>query len=215
MTYEGAPPDGQERFRWRTDEGDLGLPAWIAISLVIAVVVLGFGAWWTFGLGRGGPMDGGASDGGMGQMEDAPRFPPVRGHYAGEEILFVHTEASDEQVADMLTRMMASPVIVVPSLADVPASALGSVYVFTNGIEPDGPRGPFGFQPDVFDSAPGDEDYSPLRTLNLVTWQDEGAAEVLRSADDVRAAIDDGRVTVEQPGVVVNMPLLTWPGGER
>lgn len=218
MTYEGAPPEGQEnRFRWRTAEGGLALPAWIAIGVAIAVVVLGFGAWWTL-TGRGTAMDGDGMDaGGMGgvEMEDAPRIPPVHGFYAGEEIFFVHTEVSDEEVSQLLVGMMDSPVPVVPALADVPASVLGNVYVFTNGVQTDGPRGPMGFQPDVFDSAPGDEDYSPLRALNLVTWQDEGEAEVLRSAEDVQAAIDDGRLTLEQPGVVVNMPFLTWPGGER
>lgn len=220
MTYQGAPPEGREsRFRWRTAERGLALPAWIAIG--IAVAVLGFGAWWTFAPGRGAPMDGTGMGGpamggdGMGEMGDAPAIPPVHGSYDGQEILFLHTEASDQQVADMLTGMMGSPVLVVPHLAEVPESALGNVYVFTNGIEPDGPRGPFGFQPDVFDSAPGDEAYSPLRALNLVTWEDAGAAEVLRSAAEVQAAIDGGRLTVEQPGVVVNMPFLSWPGGER
>lgn len=218
MTYEGAPPEGSEnRFRWRTAEGGLALPAWIAIGVVIAVVVLGFGAWWTFVAGRGTAMDGGMDGGGMGgmDMEDAPLIPPVHGFYAGEEILFVHTEASDQQVADMLTNMMGSPVLLVPALADAPKSASGKVYVFTNGVQPDGARGPFGFQPDVFDSAPGDQAYTPLRAVQLVSWQYEGAAEVLRSAEEVQAAIDDGRLTVEQSGVVVNMPFLTWPGGER
>lgn len=217
MTYEGAPPEESEnRFRWRTAEGGLTLPAWIAIGVAIAVVVLGFGAWWTFVAGRGTAMNG-VGSGGMGgmEMEDAPDIPPVHGLYAGEEIFFVHTESSDQEVADMLTGMMESPVLVVPALADVPESALGNVYVFTNGVQPDGPRGPFGFQPDVFDSAPGDEGYSPLRALNLVTWHDENAAELLRSTDEVQAAVDDGRLTVDQPGVVVNMPFLTWPGGER
>ena len=162
-------------------------------------------------MGMGGP----AASPSMAEMEDAPRFPPVHGFYEGQEVLFIHSEASDQQVADMLTGMMGSPVLVVPSLADVPQSALATVYVFTNGVQPDGPHGPFGFQPDVFDSAPGDDDYSPLRAINLVTWRDEGAADVLRSAEEVQAAIDDGRLTVERPGVVVNMPFLTWPGGER
>lgn len=217
MTYERVPPEGSEgRFRWRTAEGGLALPAWIAIGVAIAVVVLGFGAWWTFVAGRGTAMDGGMDGGGMGgmEMEDAPRIPPVHGFYAGEEIFFVHTEASDQAVADMLSGMMGSPVLVVPQLADVPESARGTVYVFTNGVQPEGARGPFGFQPDVFDSAPGGEAYTPLRAVNLVTWQDEGAAEVLRSAGEVQAAIDDGRLTVEESGVVVNMPFLTWPGGE-
>jgi hypothetical protein len=217
MTYEGPAPEGSEnRFRWRAAEGGLALPAWIAIGVVIAVVVLGFGAWWTFGLGRGEAMDGGMGgmDGG-GMDGQGPQVPAVHGFYAGEEILFLHTEASDQGVADMLTGMMGSPVLLVPPLAEVPASVLGTVYVFTNGVQPDGPRGPFGFQPDVFDSAPGDEGYSPLRAISLVAWADPADASVFRSADEVEAAIADGRLSLEEPGVVVNMPFLRWPGGER
>lgn len=69
----------------------------------------------------------------------------------------------------MLGAMMASPVVVVPTLADAPESARATVYVFANGVQPDGPRGPMGFQLDVFDSAPGDAGYSPLRGLAVVT----------------------------------------------
>ncbi len=76
-------------------------------------------------------------------------------------------------------------------------------------------EGPFDFQADVFDSPPGAEGYSPLRTLNLVTWKNEQAARELRSAAEVKAAAEKGEVTIERPGVVINMPLLTWPGGRR
>lgn len=218
MTYEGAPPEGTEnRFQWRTAEGGLALPGWIAIGVTIAVVVLGFGAWWTSVSGEGTSMAGAMGGGDMGSMEleGAPTIPPVHGFYEGEEILFIHTESSDREVADMLTGMMGSPVLVVPALADMPESALGAVYVFTNGVRPNGPRGPFGFQPDVFDSVPGDDAYTPLRLVSLATWRDEADAEVLRSAPEVQAALDDGRLSVDQPGVVVNMPFLRWPGGER
>lgn len=217
MSATPADGGGRGRFRWRTADGGLAPPAWIAIGVAIAVVVIGFGAWWTYGLGRAGPGAGGpgATQGMTGMNGAPPQVPAVHGFYAGGEILFIHTEASDSKVADMLTGMMGSPVIVVPRLADVPDSALGTVYVFTNGVRPDGPRGPLGFQPDVFDSAPGDRGYSPLRALNLVTWRDEAQATVLRSATDVEAAIADGRLSVERPGVVVNMPFLSWPGGQR
>lgn len=109
-----------------------------------------------------------------GQMPTGvPAIPPVQGFMEGEEIFFLHTEVSEAQVADMLTDMMGSPVLVIPSLAQAPEAMLANVYVFENGVEG---GGPFGFQPDVFDSPPGTEGYSPLRRLNLVTWQDEGAA---------------------------------------
>jgi hypothetical protein len=198
----------------------LGVKTWIWIGVAIAGVVLGFGAWWTYALDRGTPgMDAAQGDmggrmGGTGAT-DAPRFPAVTGFYAGEEILFIHTETSDSKVADMLTGMMGSPVITVPELADVPESALSGVYVFTNGVEPEDAQGPMGFQPDVFDSAPGDDDYSPLRSVLLVTWKDGAEPRVLQSAAEVEQVLARGEITVEEAGAVVNMPFLTWPGGER
>ncbi len=154
-----------------------------------------------------------AGMGGMtGSVQPADMTPAVRGWYNGEEILFIHTEASDQQVADMLTRMMGPQVVLVPRLAQTPESLLAKVYVFTNGIKG---GGPFGFQPDVFDSVPGDEGYSPLRAINLVTWKEGLAAVELHSVEEVKAAESRGEVTIVQPGIVVNMPILTWPGGHR
>jgi hypothetical protein len=138
--------------------------------------------------------------------------PPVDGFTEGERIRFIHTEASDPQVAKLLTKMKGSPVIVVPELAKVPKELLTNVYVFKNGVKG---NGPFEFQADVFDHPPGTKGYSPLRALNLVSWKNEAAAREFRSAAEVRKAIEAGEVQVERPGVVVNMPLLTWPGGNR
>ena len=59
------------------------------------------------------------SMGGMGGM-DGPSVPPVLGLYAGTEILFLHTEASDQGVAEMLTAMMGSPVLAVGATAPRP-----------------------------------------------------------------------------------------------
>jgi hypothetical protein len=190
---------------------------WILIGLGIAAVVLGFGAWWTYGLNQG-PGMGSATDGpGMAGMApaDAPTVPPVTGLYAGEEVLFWHTEASDPEVAGMLTEMMGSPVLVVPQLADAPDSTLGAVYAFTNGLRPEGPTGPFGFQADVFDSAPGDPSYTPLREVQLVTWRDGVEPRLLTSAPEILQAEEQGDVDIEASGIVVNMPFLQWPGGAR
>lgn len=208
-TQEAPTPEDVRGPTERLDAKVDGVPVktWIWIGIGIAAVVLGFGAWWTYGLDRGGMA--------MDEMGDVPRLPPVAGFYDDEHIAFAHTDASDPQVAEMLTDMMHSPVLVVPELADVPPSALADVYVFTNGVEPDDARGPFGFQPDVFDAAPGDEDYSPLRRVNLVEWNQESEARVLGSVDEIEDAEAAGRITVEQTEVVVNMPFLEWPDGER
>ena len=130
----------------------------------------------------------------------------------GKEIFFVHTEASNADVAQLLTDMMTSPVIYVPSLANTPAEALAEVYVFDNGLEG---MGPFGFQADVFNNPPGTDGYSPLRRVNVVTWVNPANARLLTSEAEIMSAKDMGEVTIAQPGVVVNMPFVVWDGGQR
>lgn len=207
--------DSRGGFAWR----------WLAIAVVIAVAAVAFGTWWVYGLGRGGAMATGdaamsqtSEDGdGMGGMDGMPttdvRLPPVSAYYDGERIFFVHPAVSDADIAGTLTDMMGgSPVHTEPSLADVPDEATADVYVFANGV--DG-AGPLGHQLDVFPSAPGDFDHRSLREVVLVTWTDESAARELTSADEVEAAEEAGAVEFERSGVVVNAPVLVWPGGQR
>ncbi len=139
-------------------------------------------------------------------------LPAGRAYAEGKEIYFVHTEASDAGVAEKLTGMMKSPVILVPSLANVPDESLANVYVFTNGVEG---SGPFGFQPDVFDNPAGTDGYTPLRRLNVITWADPSSAREHKSAAEVLDAEKAGELTIEQPGVVINMPFVVWDGGKR
>lgn len=146
------------------------------------------------------------------EMGEAPSVPAGLAYAEGEEIRFIHTEASDADIAGLLTDMMSSPVLHVPSLADVPESATAIAYVFANG--PEG-MGPLGFQVDVFDNPPGSAGYSPLRRLHIVTWADPAQAVELTSAAEVLEAAASGLVTVEAKPIVVNMPFLTWPGGGR
>ena len=141
-----------------------------------------------------------------------PAVPNITGYLEGQEILFQHTEVSDPKVAELLSEMVSSPVLVVPALAQAPPSLLANVFVFKNGVRG---GGPFKYQPDVFDNPPCSEGYRPLRALALVTWKNEQAARVLKSAREVKAAEQAGEVVIERPGVVVNMPLVTWPGGRR
>ena len=141
-----------------------------------------------------------------------PAVPNIMGYLEGQEILFQHTEVSDPKVAELLSEMVSSPVLVVPALAQAPPSLLANVFVFKNGVRG---GGPFKYQPDVFDNPPGREGYRPLRALALVTWKNEQAARVLKSEREVKAAEQAGEVVIERPGVVVNMPLVTWPGGRR
>lgn len=139
-------------------------------------------------------------------------LPAGKAYAEGKEIFFVHTESSDSGVSETLTNMMKSPVLYVPSLANVPDELLANVYVFTNGVEG---SGPFGFQADVFDNPPGTDGYTPLRRLNAITWAEGTTAREITSVADLLAAEVAGELTIEQPGVVINMPFVVWDGGKR
>ena len=148
------------------------------------------------------------------QTEKMPTalLPAGKAWAEGKTIYFVHTEASNPDIAKLLTNMMASPVIYVPALTDIPATALAQVYVFENGLKG---KGPFGFQADVFDAPPGTAGYSPLRNVNAVKWADPAAARELKSVAEIIAAQKAGEITTAQPGVIVNMPFVVWDGGKR
>jgi hypothetical protein len=159
------------------------------------------------------PTAAASMSGGMAMDMKAPAAVPAGRAYAeGQDIYFMHTEVSDEGVAKILSEMMSSPVLVVPSLAKASDDMLANVYVFKNGLKG---MGPLGFQPDVFDNPPGTEGYRPLRRLILTIWKDEKAARELKSLAEVKAAESKGEITTETPGVVINMPFVTWPGGKR
>lgn len=159
------------------------------------------------------PMESMSNMSEMGGMEMVTDYsvddlaPLVRGIYEGEDVFFLHTEVSDESIAEILTEMMGPKVVVVSSLADIPEELLGNVYVFTNGLI-DG--GPLGFQPDIFDSVPGDKTYTPLRRIQLVTWAVDSSPEQLNHVSDILEAEESGDVTIEPSGIVVNMPILVW-----
>ena len=182
----------------------IGLPAVLLFTLTVASPVLA-------------QTETGTMKSMEGMMAvNAPTIPAVTGYSEGQEILFIHTETSDSDLAKILTDMMGgSPVLVVPSLAKAPKDMLAPVYVFTNGMTGDGPMGPLGGQADIFEHPPESSSYSPLRAVNLVTWKDSMAAHTLKSVAELRDAITSGVLSVKEAGIVVNMPFLTWPGGTR
>jgi hypothetical protein len=92
---------------------------------------------------------------------------------------FIHIEDPIAEIGKLLSDMMSLPVLVVPSLAQVPASATAQVYVCTNG--PKG-TGPLGFQPDLFPKPPGTDGYTSLCAIHLVTSNNESQKE--RPAQD-------------------------------
>lgn len=148
----------------------------------------------------------------IGLVLTRPAISPDPSYVDGERIQVLHTEASDRSLTDTLSKMMDSPVLFVPSLAQASPTMLANLYIFTNGRAGRGTRG---FQPDVLDHPPRSVEYSPLRAVSYVTWTDPSAARELESAAAVQGAQQRGEVRVERTPIVVNTPLLSWPTGKR
>jgi len=139
-------------------------------------------------------------------------MPMIDGYYSGNKVYFLHTEVSDSAMADMMSEMINFPTLHVPELKNIPEDQSARVYVFTNGVpgsEPYG-GGPFMFQIDVFDSIPGQAEYSQFRIPYLVTWNDDTSPRILTSESEILKAESDGKVTIEKSTLVVNAPMITW-----
>ncbi len=138
-------------------------------------------------------------------------IPLTRGYVDGHEIFYISTEASVEDVANHLTDLTGFRVVYTPALEAAPDEAVAQIYAFTNGISGDGV---FGFQPQVADSQPGDDKYSPLWNVNAVTWNEGSEPTELKSEMDILKAQSSGKLTVEDAGVIVNCPFVKWNGGQ-
>lgn len=145
---------------------------------------------------------------------DSPiTIPMIDGYYNGNKVFFIHTEVSDKKMADMMTMMINFPTFHVPQLANVSDTDIGKIYVFTNGIPGSGPYGggPFMFQIDVFNSIPGQTNYSNFRMPHLVTWNDNATARILTAEEEILEAEANGELTVKNTGsVIVNVPIIAW-----
>jgi hypothetical protein len=139
-------------------------------------------------------------------------MPMIDGYYKGNKVYFIHTEVSDSAMAEMMSKMINFPTLHVPELKNIPEDQMARVYVFTNGVpgsEPYG-GGPFMFQIDVFDSIPGQKEYSQFRIPYLVTWNNDTKPRILNSESAILKAESDDKITIEKSNLVVNVPMITW-----
>ncbi len=139
-------------------------------------------------------------------------IPMIDGYYNGDKVFFLHTEVSDQKMAEMMTMMINFPTLHVSELKNIPQEEMGKFYVFTNGIPGSGPYGggPFMFQIDIFDAVPGEEGYSQFRTPYLVTWRENSSPRLLTSVEELLEAETNGEVSIEKTDLVVNAPMIVW-----
>lgn len=137
-------------------------------------------------------------------------LPLIRGFADGNEVFYITTEVSDNDLANYLSDLTNSRVVYTPALKYAPEQSLANIYEFTNGIKGSGPEG---FQPNVADSQPGDNNYSPLWKVNLVTWNNDTKPRELTSEVDIFDALKNKKLTIKPTEIIVNCPFVQWKDG--
>ena len=138
-------------------------------------------------------------------------IPLSQGYIDGNIAYFIATDASDKEAVSSISNNTGFPINYAPLLAQTPNSSRGQGYIFTNGVQGQGPNG---FQLPVANAIPGDEDYSPLWQSNFVEWNDNATARELKSVEEIMTAQNNGELTVSKSDIIVNSPAIKWQGGE-
>jgi hypothetical protein len=124
-----------------------------------------------------------------------------RGWVDGEDVTFVRTDASDQSFAEQ------EGLVYVPLMAnalEMPDSYT-DLYLFEDAMDGQLP---------VMSSSPADgEAFSPAFRVHYVTVNG-GDGDPLTSAADILDAADAGDVSVDATDIIVNYPVVTWPGGQ-
>ena len=139
-------------------------------------------------------------------------IPMHKGIYEGNQVLYIITDGSDHDYAKIISEKQGWKVETAPPLANIPKNILQKLFIFKNGIKGDGI---YGFQNEVISNTPSQESqYSALSSVIEVTWK-TGQKEIeFKSAADVIAAEEGGRIEFNETGVVLNTPQIIWPDGQ-
>lgn len=107
----------------------------------------------------------------------------------GRTIYYIVTDATPSGLASLMG------VANVPTLAKtLTNSTVIVLYQFTNGIKG---SGPIGFQAGIASAALGDDTYSNLCKITVITWNESVKPSVLETIADINAKKSTGDVTVE------------------
>ena len=117
----------------------------------------------------------------------------------GSTIYYIATDASQKGPADMLGIVFANK-----TQNTISTSAAADLYQFSNGIVG---SGPLGFQSGVGSTKQGDQYYSPMWRIQVVTWKDASMATVLENTHDITSKSDLTSTT--EAGFVVNCPFFS------
>lgn len=120
------------------------------------------------------------------------------GFFDGGDAWFIRTDASDAAFAKQ------EGLVYVPLLRNAleAEGSFANLYQFATGIADQRP---------VLSTTPAEEGYSPAFRLHDVAFT--GDPELLDSVAAIEEAVAAGRATSTPTNIIVNHPLVVWPGG--
>lgn len=121
-----------------------------------------------------------------------------QGFFDGGDVWFIRTDASDATFASE------NGLVYVPLLRNAltKEGSYAHLYVFRNGADGQRP---------VVSTVPTREDFTPAFRVHIVSFTKDPV--LLESVAAIREAETAGTVQVEATEIVVNYPLVRWPGG--
>jgi len=134
-------------------------------------------------------------------------IPMHQGIHSGNNILYIITDASDQDYAKTISEKQKWNIQLSQSIKDIPESNSQKIFIFKNGIKGDGL---FGFQNEIFSSTPEQSDYTSLASIIEVTWKTGQKEIIFESASDVINAEKSGRLKFNEKNVIVNVPQIKW-----
>jgi len=136
-------------------------------------------------------------------------IPVSTGFIDGKIAYFIATDASTQEVASSVSNTTGFKVNYAPTLANTSDSARQQGFVFLNGFSGE-EGGPLGSQLSVATAVPGDPEYSPLFDINYVQWNtnNTGDIRILKSADEIFEAQQNGELIITKSNVVINSPAI-------
>ena len=117
----------------------------------------------------------------------------------GSTIYYIVTDTVMADPAKMMGVILANK-----TQATFATSASSDLFQFMNGIKG---TGPMGFQAGIGSTNPGDQFYSPLWRISMISWNDPTKATVLENAHDITS--HDDQIKINPMGMVVNCPFIS------
>ena len=135
-------------------------------------------------------------------------IPMHEGIYEGNPVLYIITDASDEDYAKALSEKQGWRVEYSRAISDIPEDHLQKLFIFKNGVQG---NGIYGFQDEVFSITPSQEsEYGALNSVIEVIWKTGQNETVLESVADIIAAEESGRVEFHETKIVLNASQIVW-----